>query len=169
MSKGMAHVETPHEGATNDWWTPPELVKALGEFDLDPCAGAGQKPLAKQTYVLPQDGLALSWVGRVWCNPPYGPHVAEWADKMAAHRNGIMLIFARTETRAWWHIWKHADAVFLPARRITFMRPDGKKAKSGTAPSAFVAYGENNVEALKNSKMKGTLLLNWQCLEPSLN
>lgn len=159
---GMAHIERPHEGITNDWWTPPELVQALGEFDLDPCAGIGQTPLAKAVYAPPQDGLSLPWTGRIWCNPPYGPHVGAWAKRMAEHCNGILLIFARTETKAWQQIWNTATGILLPSRRITFHRPDGTKAKSGTAPSAFVAYGHDNVGALFKSGIKGTILTEWE-------
>jgi hypothetical protein len=166
IGTGMAHIEHPHQGITNDWWTPPELVQALGEFDLDPCAGVGQIPLAKRVYTLPQDGLIEPWKGRVWCNPPYGPNVGQWAERMAQHGNGIMLIFARTETRAWRGIWEKAHGILLPARRITFLRPDGTKAKSGTAPSAFIAYGENNLDALREAQhlgtIKGILLTEWE-------
>jgi hypothetical protein len=158
---GMAHIEQPHEGATNDWWTPPELVQSLGKFDLDPCAGVGQTPLADATICPPYDGLALPWHGRVWCNPPYGPHVGEWVKKMAEHGNGILLVFARTETRAWQQIWTTASGILLPSRRISFHRPDGTKAKSGTAPSAFVAYGHANVVALFASGIKGVVLEEW--------
>jgi len=28
---------------------------------------------------------------RVWVNPPYGPHMVKWMQKMAQHRNGIAL------------------------------------------------------------------------------
>jgi hypothetical protein len=155
---GMAHIEHPHEGATNDWWTPPELVAALGPFTLDPCAGINQPPLAIKGYAPPQDGLLLPWEGRVFCNPPYGPHVIKWADKMALHGNGILLIFARVETRAWRHIWTTADGILFPFKRITFHRPDGSKAKSGTAPSALVAYGLRNVEALRLCGIEGALV-----------
>lgn len=156
--RGMSHIEKPHQGETNDWWTPPELVDALGRFDLDPCAGVGQKPLAKNVYTLPQDGLLNPWNGRVYCNPPYGPHVGKWAEKMAEHCNGILLIFARVETRAWRTIWTSADAILFPFRRITFQKPDGSQAKSGTAPSAFCAYGLDNIEALRHSGIEGALV-----------
>lgn len=77
---------------------------------------------------------------------------------MAEHSNGIMLIFARVETKAWRKIWTNADAILFPFRRITFQKPDGSKAKSGTAPSAFVAYGSANVEALRHSGIEGALV-----------
>lgn len=157
-NKGMSHIERPYEGETNDWWTPPEIVQSLGHFDLDPCAGIGQTPLADKIIAPPMDGLLEEWQGRVWCNPPYGPHVGRWARKMAEHCNGILLIFARVETKAWREIWSTADAILFPFRRITFHKPDGTSAKSGTAPSAFCAYGVANVEALRLSGIKGALV-----------
>jgi hypothetical protein len=155
---GMSHIEKAHEGETNDWWTPRGIVESLGAFDLDPCAGVGQRPLAKNVITLPDDGLLSDWRGRVWLNPPYGPHVGKWAEKMAEHHNGILLIFARVETRAWRTIWTTADAILFPFRRITFEKPDGSSAKSGTAPSAFCAYGLDNVEALRNCGTEGALV-----------
>jgi len=164
--------EKPVDGETVDWWTPPEIVRALGEFDLDPCAGVGQTPLAAEVYCPPQDGLSLPWPKdkRIWLNQPYGPEVGKWEQRIREHGNGIMLIFARTETKAWRPIWEYADAILFPFRRVTFMRPPadrsvlscGIKAKSGTAPSAFIAYGEANVEALRRSGIAGALVLDWE-------
>jgi DNA N-6-adenine-methyltransferase (Dam) len=160
-TRGGFGYESPVQGETNDWWTPPEIVAKLGRFDLDPCAGVGQEPLADRVYVPShndQDGLALPWEGRVFCNPPYGPNVGDWAEKMAEHGNGILLIFARVETKAWRKIWATADGILFPFRRITFLRPGGDKAKSGTAPSAFCAYGWMNVEALRLCGIEGALV-----------
>jgi hypothetical protein len=155
--------EKQGEGETNDWLTPPDLVKALGEFDLDPCGCPGQPwLLAKKTYFLPaNDGLKDPWVGRVFCNPPYGSHVGDWAERLRKHGNGIFLIFSRTETKAWEGIWQGCDAVLMPSGRIKFFRPDGSPAKTGTAPSALIAYGQNNVEALKTCGLAGAL-----CVKP---
>jgi hypothetical protein len=152
--------EKPGEGNTNDWLTPPELVARLGRFDLDPCGCVGMPwRLADTTFFLPeQDGLVLPWNGRVFCNPPYGPHISQWAEKMAEHRNGILLIYSRTETEAWSDIWKQADGFLFPFGRAKFLRPDGTPSKSGTAPSALIAYGENNVESIKNAGISGALL-----------
>ena len=41
------------EGETNTWLTPPELVKRLGKFDIDPCA-AGADYLSTCCGVMPQ-------------------------------------------------------------------------------------------------------------------
>jgi hypothetical protein len=113
LPTGGFGFENPFQGKTNNWLTPPALLERLGTFDLDPC-GCARMPwlTATTTYFLPEhDGLTEPWHGRVWCNPPYGPNVGEWAKRMAEHQNGIMLIFARTETSTWQKdIFPFADA-----------------------------------------------------------
>lgn len=164
-TRGGFGYESPVEGASNDWWTPPHYVEALGTFDLDPCAGVGQKPLATNVITLPDDGLKADWGNaRVWCNPPYGPHTIDWIRKMNMHGNGIMLIFARIETKAWRIIWETADAILFPFGRITFELPSGQKAKSGTAPSAFVAWGDNNASALSLCSIEGAYVENVEII-----
>lgn len=57
---------------TDEWYTPKEIIDALGKFDLDPCAPVN--PLwqtAEIMYNKNQDGLTKKWIGRVWLNPPY--------------------------------------------------------------------------------------------------
>jgi len=51
--------EKPNVGETNDWLTPPALLKRLGTFDLDPCGCVGMPwRTATTTYFLPEhDGL----------------------------------------------------------------------------------------------------------------
>jgi len=119
--------------------------------------------LAKKVYTPPQDGLSLPWSEglpcRVWCNPPYGSHVGNWARRMAAHGNGIMLLFGRTETQAWQeYIWPRAEAILFPHGRVHFCLPDGNRALSGTAPSSLIAYGQNNVASLLKSGIAGALV-----------
>lgn len=58
-------------GGHDEWLTPPEILRALGEFDLDPCAPVVRPwETAARHYTVQDDGLALPWEGRVWCNPP---------------------------------------------------------------------------------------------------
>ena len=159
--------EKPFEGNTNDWLTPPALLEMLGTFDLDPCGCAGMPwRTATTTYFLPDhDGLVESWEGRVFCNPPYGPNVGDWARRMAEHANGIMLIFARTETTMWQReIFPFADATLFLSGRLRFRQPDGEQSKSGTAPSVLLAYGQNNVEALRKAGLAGALYLKAEIL-----
>lgn len=157
---GIHGHEKPNEGETNDWITPPAIVRRLGHFDLDPCACITSPwKLAENNFYLPdKNGLMEPWHGRVWCNPPYGPNIFDWANRMALHRNGIMLIFSRTETDAWKRIWKDADAILFPYGRCAFLLPDGKQAAQGTAPSSLIAYGEANVIALHDANISGAIV-----------
>ncbi len=56
---------------TDEWYTPPEIIRALGEFDLDPCAPNEVFYTAKRCFTKEMDGLSCQWHGRVFCNPPY--------------------------------------------------------------------------------------------------
>lgn len=147
---------------THTWLTPPEIIQALGPFDLDPCAAPSPRPwpTAARHIELPEDGLAAEWSGRVWCNPPFGKHTAEWLDRMATHGNGIALTFARTETRMFErHVWGAADAVLFLHGRPHFYLPDGTRAKGNNGgPICLIAYGVNNVCALRASGLRGQIL-----------
>jgi len=57
----------------DEWLTPPEILRALGSFDLDPCSPINRPwPTARVHYTITDDGLSRPWMGRVWFNPPYG-------------------------------------------------------------------------------------------------
>lgn len=148
-----------HQSATmgkDEWLTPPHVLAALGEFDLDPCAPISRPwDTAKEHYTAMDNGLAKPWLGRVWCNPPYGLEAEKWLDRLAQHGNGIALIFARTETRMFFdHVWRRADAVCFIEGRLHFHHVDGSRAKANSgAPSCLVAYGGENVRALMRSKL----------------
>ena len=55
-----------------EWLTPPEIIKALGDFDLDPCAPTPEtRPweTAKEHFCIHDNGLTKPWTGkRVWLN-----------------------------------------------------------------------------------------------------
>lgn len=58
--------------ASDEWYTPREIIEALGEFDLDPCAPMHPLwPTAKIMYNKQDNGLVQNWGGRIWLNPPY--------------------------------------------------------------------------------------------------
>jgi hypothetical protein len=98
---GSHHSANPQ---TDEWLTPPEILGALGHFDVDPCSPAVRPwPTADTHWTVEDDGLSAPWRGRVWCNPPYSD-VAPWMQRMAEHGCGTALIFARCETR-WWFDW----------------------------------------------------------------
>jgi hypothetical protein len=143
-----------------EWLTPPELVKKLGDFDLDPCSPINAPFLhAKTNFTIEDNGLGKEWIGRVYCNPPYGKHLHLWLNKLKIHGNGIALVFARTETRCFFeNVWNSADALLFVKGRIRFYHVSGELGGTSGAPSVFVAYGKNNANALKNSGIEGRYL-----------
>lgn len=143
-----------------EWLTPPDLVKQLGEFDLDPCCPSDAPFFhATTNYTIEDDGLAKAWFGRVYCNPPYGRNMELWLEKLKRHGDGIALIFARTETRCFFeHVWNSADALLFVKGRIRFYHVSGELGGNPGAPSVFVAYGKANASALKHSGIAGRYL-----------
>ena len=142
----------------DEWLTPPHIINALGNFDLDPCAPIIRPwDTAVKHYTIEDNGLCKEWSGRVWCNPPYGLEASAWLDKLAKHGNGIALIFARTETKMFFeHVWNKADSLLFIEGRLFFHYVTGEKAKSNSgAPSVLVAYGSKNSEILQNCKIPG--------------
>lgn len=147
---GFTHDKKNNE--TVDWYTPEWVFDEMGlEFDLDPCAPKGGVPWipAARHYSLPDDGLALPWKGRIWCNPPYGKHTGAWLAKMNEHRNGVSLVFARTDT-AWFHeSVVFSDAILFLRRRIAFVDGLGKTGGGGAgAGSMLIAWGDECADAL---------------------
>jgi len=122
---------------TDVWLTPPYILRELGEFDLDPCASLDRPwDTAKHHFTIEDDGLSKEWFGRVWLNPPYGPPMAQWLDRLSRHpEGGIALIFARTETKAFFdYVWDRADAILFVKGRIKFHLPSMcGKGKPATA------------------------------------
>lgn len=153
----------PNRGLSNDWLTPPEIIHALGEFDLDPCGHESKFCVtADQIYFPPEDGLSFKWWGRVWLNPPYGNELKTWIKRLVEHGNGIALVPARTEVESWFwpFVWEKADAILFLKGRLYFLRPDGTREGNAGHGSVLAAYGKANVKALKRSGIHGRLVMN---------
>lgn len=67
MVQNKSEMNTTFEksaNTTDEWYTPKEIIDALGKFDLDPCAPVN--PLwqtAEIMYNKNQDGLTKKWIG----------------------------------------------------------------------------------------------------------
>jgi len=152
------------ENGKEEWLTPPEIIKVLGPFDLDPCASVIRPwPTATVHYTVHDNGLIRPWTGRVWCNPPYGPKTGEWMSRCCEHRNVTALIFARTETRQFFdYIWPKAAAVFFLRGRLSFYHVSGKKGGTAGAPSMLVTWDDDNANRLwqevANGKIRGAFV-----------
>jgi hypothetical protein len=158
MSMGGHQSARMHK---DEWLTPPSIVRALGDFDLDPCAPIDRPwPTARQHYTIEDDGLSIPWAGRVWCNPPYGNKSGHWLDRLATHGFGTALIFARTETDTFFEqVWNRASAILFLRGRLHFHHVDGRRAENnGGAPSCLVAYGEHDATMLASSGLPGRMV-----------
>ena len=156
------HTTSPHAGH-DEWLTPPWIIAACGPFDLDPCAPVPEKRpwnTATEHYCIRDNGLLKSWHGRVWLNPPYGDKTERWLSRMAAHKNGIALVFARTDTVAWQRcIFPHALAILFLRGRLTFYTVAGVKGKTNAgAPSALIAYSVYDAGRLASLAQNGALV-----------
>ena len=118
---------------SSSWATPRSLYAALDaefKFTLDPCPLDGDV-----------DGLSplfVRWSGeRVFCNPPYGPHISDWLKRASEPEVAVYLLPARTDTR-WFH------CLVLPAAsEIRFLRGRlhfGDGPGRATFPSMIVVY-----------------------------
>lgn len=154
---GFAHDRTT---AKEDWLTPPHVLRSLGDFDLDPCSPVDRPwDTAKAHYTIKDNGLTREWVGRVWLNPPYGNQTDRWMARIAEHGNGCALIFARTETASFFPwVWDRADALLFLKGRLSFWTKEGKEGGTAGAPSVLVAYGDDNVTALRRCALPGALV-----------
>ncbi len=153
-SMGSHHL--PNRGKSDDWLTPPELVEALGPFDLDPCASPDQ-PWATASVQWVRDGLDSRWHGLAWVNPPYSEQWI-WMGRLADHGNGIALVFARTETDGFFrNVWDRASALFFLRGRLHFRHPKtgGRAPFNAGAPSVLVGYGEVARDRLRGCPLPG--------------
>jgi phage N-6-adenine-methyltransferase len=109
-------------------------------FDLDPCATAENAKCA-HFYTRAEDGLAQTWSGRVYLNPPYGRSIGLWVRKAweSAQTTAelvVCLVPARTGT-AWWHDYiRQADEVRYLRGRLKF----GGCQNSAPFDSAVVVF-----------------------------
>ena len=103
-----------------------------------------------------EDGLSQPWEGRVWLNPPYGPVGQRFIYRMADHRDGLLLIAARTETRAFQYAAKAADVVVFLRDRLWFVRPDGTSGRASFG-SALLAYDLDCADALVRAELGWTI------------
>lgn len=144
----------------DEWLTPPYILAALGEFDLDPCAPRVRPwDMAKNHYTVEDNGLLKPWNGRVWLNPPYGKHTFRWMNRLSEHKNGIAPIYGRTDTIGFHRsIFDRATGIFFFKGRIRFHHVSGAKGGTGPAPSCLISYDEANNKAIANSGLDGKFL-----------
>jgi hypothetical protein len=96
-----------------EWVTPAEYIEpvrmVLGEIDVDPASNptAQRQIRAKQFFTQEENGLARSWFGRVWLNPPYAwPVIEDFVEKLgeqlaAGHTTEAIMLTNNSSDTAW--------------------------------------------------------------------
>ncbi len=153
--------------ASNEWGTPQWIFDLLDRefgFDLD-AASTDKNALCARHFTQEDDSLAQDW-GRaattVWLNPPYGRILPRFMEKAAAecarapHLTVVMLIPARTDTKAWHSYCAPGEVRFLKGRlkftKLAALAPADThthththtpvaKAECAPFPSAVVVLG----------------------------
>lgn len=132
--------------------TPISLISCLGHFDLD-CCGLQTHRTADRIISLPENGLAIEWTGRVWCNPPYS-NPKPWIERMYAHGNGVALVLASTGTRWFQDYCFTASGILFLSSRPRFTRLDGSRFQI-MRDCALVAFSEKDRGSLESGVIFG--------------
>lgn len=159
MTKATGFTHDSKDNKSVDWYTPKWVFDELDlSFDLDPASPEGGVPWipTKKFYTEKDNGLVQPWDGLVWLNPPYGKHTGAWLEKMHHHRNGVALVFARTDCK-WFHDYvAKADSILFLKGRIKFVDGLGKTGGNGAGcGSMLVAWGAASDLALKEMEQCG--------------
>jgi len=168
-----AITETSKQLYTSDspeWYTPQHILDSVlelfGEIDLDPCSngkGSEANVPAKEHYTIEDNGLARTWHGKVYMNPPYGREVAQWVEKITAEyreRNiseAIILIAARTDTRWFNNLAKNGAMWCAVEGRLLFSNPGSTCTNAAPFPSAIFYLGENEQDFYHAFKQHGPI------------
>jgi hypothetical protein len=143
-----------------EYYTPPQYIEAahavLGRIDLDPasCRRANEIVKAQKFYGKTDDGLARSWHGRVWLNPPYckadnGKSNQEiWSNRLRVeYANGnvseALLLVKSANGYVWYeNLWIRYPVCCL-RERISFIREDGQPNGQAKHANTIVYFGDN--------------------------
>lgn len=126
----------------SDWETPDWFFDALDNefhFTLDACASMENRK-CRVFYSIHQNAFRLQWRGVVYCNPPYSDGIDRWLAKakVSALENEatiVVLVPARTDTRAWFDHVRFGEVRFLKGRLKFKGAPT-----SAPFPSALVIF-----------------------------
>lgn len=149
-------------GATDEWYTPPEVFAALGvvEFALDPCSPSVNAWVrhchvpAASRFTEIDDGLSQQWFGFVWMNPPFGDRngLVPWLEKFVQHGNGIALVPDRTSAPWWQQFDPLMDLSLFAARKIKFINQHGQRGKSPAQGTTLWSLGGSGAAALRRAE-----------------
>ena len=128
-------------------FTPPAFFQTLRlKFDLDVASPQGGVPWipARKFFTESDNGLAQSWQGRIWMNPPYS-NPRPWVEKFLEHGNGVALI---PISKSLWFktLWDSSCSLVFPEPHIKFVK--NGKPHSIFMPCCLIALKADCVRAI---------------------
>ena len=155
-ARSLRSGDTRSAKTKDEWLTPPDIIQALGPFDLDPCAPVNRPwATAANHFTIRDNGLKQGWAGSVWLNPPYGNAAGAWLDRLVQHGDGIALVAIRTETKWFQRAMAVAAAVFFFEGRIYFHHVDGRRGGPARSGHVLLAFGEKAAQRLRFLNLRG--------------
>lgn len=135
--------------------TPKYIIDAIGDIDLDPCAGLTTKIGTVENWNIErgENGLSKEWFGFVFCNPPFSEKDL-WIEKMLKHRNGILLLPERGSAPWFGRIAKECDKYFVIGKKINFIGG----TSSSNIGSVFFLFGMEAIKRINASGLPGHLV-----------
>jgi phage N-6-adenine-methyltransferase len=140
----MTIHDSLYSSRSEEWPTPQDFFDTLNaefNFTLDPCA-TPENAKCQNYFTKEDEGLLQDWGKRlVFCNPPYGKTMRQWARKCyeasQAGATVVLLAHSRTDTR-WFHDWVYGKAAEIRFVRGRLKFGDGNQ--SAPFPSLVAVY-----------------------------
>lgn len=151
-----AHIVGGH--ASDRYMTDPSILAIVAKqwptgIDLDPCHDEHSFVTAANTYDIRrgENGAALPWTGRVWCNPPYSnptPFIARAQQHGQSGGEALLYINTGTDTITFQTlIFPYADLCFLAKRQRFYKVADGETKLTTNPLASVVAYFGSDTDA----------------------
>ena len=131
--------------------TPQYIIDALGQIDLDPCAGENTKIGNTNWWDgRSEDGLKKEWFGFVYCNPPFSEKEL-WIEKMIKHNKGILLLPERGSAPWFGPLAEVSENYFVMGKKINF---EGGSS-SNNIGSVLFPFGMEALSRIESSGLPG--------------
>ena len=135
--------------------TPSWVTDEIGPFDLDPCAGAGTRIAATNWAIgRGENGLDRTWLGFVWCNPPFSEK-QKWIARMQEHRNGILLLPERGSAPWFGPLALDCGQYWVMGRKINFIGGPS----SNNLGTVLFPFGETAIARIRRCRLPGHLVM----------
>lgn len=165
LAKRLNTMTVMGSSESPEWYTPQHIIDLTlelfdGIIDTDPCSNSKTEPAVPATflYTKQDNGLAQTWHGAVYMNPPYGSEIPQWIDALVSKyesgelREAIALLPGRTDTR--WFQPLYAHPICMVRGRLQFQN----SPHSAPFPSVIVYLGGNRASFINIFKELGPIM-----------